>query len=335
MTFDMFESASLDNASFDLKGRMSALRNGFKNSLEPKFDAYMDMPDSVDMNLAHWIEMDSIDRAANISALRSSFMDSVKQMYNGMDLGDGKTALGLKEISDWKVHPDYVTQNVKQHAGYAAEVIGTTKENMIAKLNGSDISTFRADDRPDLFRRNDQYVDKIRVDGNGEIVDRIQVKFVGKDADACLKKLTSSKYDKYFNDGMINKMEVPKDFYDEIKRALPEKRAGLEEQPAKPKTIRQIEIRTAINLRIASLLFDHFLYIVEILINLTFITDISRLVILPADGLISHILLFCDVTGEIMRIFVSNAVTQVLHTLCGRISKVHRDNTGIGIADII
>lgn len=250
MTFDMFESASLDNASFDLKGRMSALRNGFKNSLEPKFDAYMDMPDSVDRNLAHWIEMDSVDRAANLTALRSSFMDSVKQMYNGMDLENGKKGLGLDDISKWKRNENYAYQNLKQHAGYAAEVIGTTKENMIAKLNGNDIKTFRADDRPDLFRRNDQYVDKIRVDSTGEIVERIQVKFVGKNANACLKKLTSSKYDKFFNDGKIDKMEVPKDFYDEIKRALPEKRAGLEEQLKRVKADGKEEVAIKIEKKI-------------------------------------------------------------------------------------
>ena len=234
MTIDMFESLSLDKASFDLKGRMTELRSGFSNSLEAKYDAYMDMPDSVDGNISHWVDVDlsMIDGAA-LGALRPTFMDSVTQMYNGIDLANGKTGLGIKDISQWKIHKDYQYQNTKQHAGYAAEVIGTTKENMIAKLNGSDVKTYRADDRPDLFKRNDQYVDKIRVDASGNIVDRIQVKFVGDSAESCLQKMTSRKYDKYFNDGQINKMEVPKDYYDGMKKLIPEKIEGLEKQLAR------------------------------------------------------------------------------------------------------
>ena len=76
------------------------------------------------------------------------------------------------------------------------------------------VKTYRADDRPDLFQKNDQYVDKIRVDSTGNI-ERIQVKFVGKDAAECLSKLTSKDFDKYFNDGKVDKMEVPKDYYTE------------------------------------------------------------------------------------------------------------------------
>ena len=242
MTLDMFEATSLDKASFDLKGRMSDLRNGFKNSLDSNFGAYMDMPDGVDGNISHWVDVDlsMIDGAA-LGALRTTFMDSVTQMYNGIDLGDGGTGLGIKDISQWNIHPDYKYQNLKQHAGYAAEVISTTKENMIAKLNGSDLKTYRADDRPDLFKRNDQYVDKIRVDASGNIVDRIQVKFVGDSAESCLQKMTSRKYDKYFNDGQINKMEVPKDFYDGMKKLIPEKLEGLEKQLAKVKEKGEVE----------------------------------------------------------------------------------------------
>ena len=138
MTLDMFEATSLDNASFNLKGRMSDLRNGFKNSLDSNFDAYMDMPDSVDNNISHWVDVDfSLIDGAELGALRTTCMDSVKQMYNGIDLGDGRTGLGIKDISQWNIHPDYQYQNLKQHAGYAAEVIGTTKENMIAFMEAN------------------------------------------------------------------------------------------------------------------------------------------------------------------------------------------------------
>ena len=85
-------------------------------------------------------------------------------MYHGIELENGGKTLGLEDISKLECkHPDYMAQNIKQHAGYAAEVISTTKENLAAKLEGSGIQTYRADDRPDLYAKNDQYVDKIRV----------------------------------------------------------------------------------------------------------------------------------------------------------------------------
>ena len=207
MTFDMFEAGGLDMVKFDLQGKMTALRSGFESSLESKYDAFMKMPDSVDGNAAHWLGIDTADTAADLAALRTEVMSSAQQMYNGITYEDGFKTLGLKDIGDWKVNKDYKAQNIKQHSGYAAEVIGTTKENLIAEKNGTGVKTYRADDRPDLFQKNDQYVDKIRVDSNGNM-ERIQVKFVGKDASECLSKLASKDFDKYFNDGKVDKMEI-------------------------------------------------------------------------------------------------------------------------------
>lgn len=229
MTFDMFEAGGLDTVKFDLQGKMTALRSGFESSLESKYDAFMNMPDSVDGNAAHWLGIDTADAAADLAALRTEVMSSAQQMYNGITYEDGFKTLGLKDIGDWKVNKDYKAQNIKQHSGYAAEVIGTTKENLIAEKNGTGVKTYRADDRPDLFQKNDQYVDKIRVDSNGNM-ERIQVKFVGKDASECLSKLASKDFDKYFNDGKVDKMEIPKDYYDGMKSLIPDKISDLEKQ---------------------------------------------------------------------------------------------------------
>ena len=229
MTFDMFESGGLDAAKFDLRGQMATLHRGFESSLRSQYDVFMNIPDSVDRNVAYWLEINTADAAADLAALRTEVMSSAKQMYNGITYEDGFKTLGLKDIGDWKVSKEYKNQNIKQHSGYAAEVIGTTKENLIAEKNGTGVKTYRADDRPDLFQKNDQYVDKIRVDGNGNM-ERVQVKFVGKDASECLAKLTSKNYDKYFNDGKVDKVEVPKDYYDGMKALIPDKISKLEEQ---------------------------------------------------------------------------------------------------------
>ena len=227
MTFDTFESSDFDTVKFDFGGKMSALRSGFESSISSTYDAFMDIPDSVDKNISNWLGTDVPDATA--------VMSSAKEMYNGITLEDGTKSRGLKDISEWKINKDYENQNIKQHSGYAAEVISTSKENLIAEKNGTGVKTFRTDDLPrkdDLpneYRKNDPYVDKIRVDSSGNI-ERIQVKFVGNDASECLSKLASKKYDKYFNDGKVDKMEIPKDYYDEVKNLIPEKINRLEEQ---------------------------------------------------------------------------------------------------------
>ena len=230
MSFDVFESAGLDAASLNLSEKMTALRSGFESSLKTQYDAFMKLPESFDNNIASWLGIDAAISTADPAAVRSASVDTITQMYNGTDLGNGNRTLGLKEIHNWKVNPEYYDQNMRQHAGYAAEVIGTAKENLRAQADGTGITTYRADDRPDLFPHNDQYVDKIRVNSAGEIVERIQVKFVGKDPADCLSKLVSPKYDKYCNEGKVDRIEVPKDYYAELKQMIPDKISRLEEQ---------------------------------------------------------------------------------------------------------
>ena len=59
------------------------------------------------------------------------------------------------------------------------------------KMEKSGLTTYRADDLPGEFKKNDQLVDKVRKNAQGQIVERIQVKFVGGDGAQCLKKLAS------------------------------------------------------------------------------------------------------------------------------------------------
>ncbi len=156
------------------------------------------------------------ETAALLADDMPSVIETVQQMYFGTDLENGMHTLGLKEIAKWNLSELYKDINIKQQAGYAAEVISTVKENLIAKATGSKIKTFRSCDLPHLFGKNDQYVDKVRLDADGNILERIQVKFVGKNGADCLNKLMSNKFDKYFSDGKVDKMEIPKDYYDQI-----------------------------------------------------------------------------------------------------------------------
>ena len=234
MNLDQFEVASLDHGSLNITEKIKELHSGYESRWTPEYEAFLKMPKNVDGNISRWLGIDTIDVAADLGAFKVSAFDSVKQMWNGIDLSEELHSLGLKEISKWKINPDFKSQNQKQHAGFAAEVIGTTKENRLAHKNETGVQTFRADDRPDLFRKNDQYVDKIRIRPDG-IIERIQVKFVGKDASDCLSKLASKKYDKYFQDGILDKMEVPKNYYDDIKNLIPDRISKLEKQLQKVK----------------------------------------------------------------------------------------------------
>ena len=226
MVIDTFEQQALTKPKLDVFDKMRFLNKGLDTKLTVVDGVYSSVrPETID-SIARWANTDAT--ALTSTSITGTF-DIVKQMYRGVET-NGITTLGLEEISNWKVNPEYAYQNLKQHAGYAAEVISTAKENLQAKIDNTGITTYRADDRPDLYKRNDQYVDKIRVDQNGNILETIQTKFVGKNARECLSKLASKDYDKYFSELGADKMEVPSDYFDEMMRLADEKISSLENQ---------------------------------------------------------------------------------------------------------
>ena len=230
MKIENFESKSLDVGAVNLSSKFSELHNAFKNSVKPESNAFMKVPDNFEDNIASWIGLGAAEGASDLAAIRPEAVDTIKQMYYGTDLGNGKSTTGLKDIHHWKVNKNYKQQNLKQHAGYAAEIIGTAKENIQAQKEGLDYKVYRADDRPDKFPKNDQHVDKFITDANDNIIERIQVKFVGKNGRQCFSKLASKSYDKYFEDGKVDSIEIPSDYYEEIKKLIPDKINGYTKQ---------------------------------------------------------------------------------------------------------
>lgn len=224
MTFDTIESSAFTKASFQVSDHLSKLHTGFDSKVSAVSGVYENFSSALDDNVAKWLG----EEVRNVKP--STVCDKVKQMYSGTKLSDGKSTLGLKEINNRKIDPNNYYRSIKQHAGFSAEVISTAKENLKAELDNTGIRTYRADDRPDLFAKNDQYVDKFREDQNGKIIERIQTKFVGKDPADCFKKLQSSKYDKYIYDGMVDKLEIPKDYYEGVKNCIADKRESLNKQ---------------------------------------------------------------------------------------------------------
>lgn len=146
--------------------------------------------------------------------------------YDGIDHERGTVASrSLKTVSQSKVNPNYVDKNIKQQAGFSAEIKSTARANAERIINGDDsVRTTRTDDMISqadgkgeiIGGTNDQLYDIAEVDQNGVFIEGSgrQLKFVGNDAESCTKSLLQRDYDKYREHGVA--LEVPSDFYDEI-----------------------------------------------------------------------------------------------------------------------
>lgn len=243
MMLDSIEQSSLKLDNFEYDSKMRELNKSFGTSFEAVNGFIDKLSPAADKSISNWLGISVSDVSPEN---RASIYQGIRDMFTGVGEGESKT-LGIDEISGWKINPKYKYSNIKQHAGYAAEVISTTKENMLAELKGTGEVTVRTDDlaktNPDCgFKVNDPYVDKVRYYSDGSI-ERIQTKFVGKNADECLSKLASSKYDKYRDTSKVDKIEIPNDYYDSIKgELLPEKISKLEEQVAKAESLGKTEV---------------------------------------------------------------------------------------------
>ena len=153
--------------------------------------------------------------------------------YIGVDNETGeKFARGLEKIASSKVNPDYRDTNVKQQAGFSAEVKTVARENaekIIAgdkksKITRTDDMAKQSDGKGNTIGgKNEQLYDIAEVDKNGIYVEGTarQLKFVGGTPEECTKKLLESKFDKYRDADVA--IEVPSDFYDSVKKKLDEK----------------------------------------------------------------------------------------------------------------
>lgn len=226
--FETFEAVELTGTRHDYLQELVGLHSNFESSLPMVAGAFDSVNPSFSDNLGWFV---GIENQAILQSIRPSIMESIETMLNGQLDINGNQTLGLVEISSWEIHPEFFLQNLRQHAGYAAEVISTAKENIIAAAEGTGITTYRADDRPDLgFAKNDQYVDKIRVNAAGEVIERIQTKFVGNNGTEWVQKMMSKRFDKYLSGDHVDKIECPKDYYDEAKAYISQRKEDLGRQ---------------------------------------------------------------------------------------------------------
>ncbi|MEB0007249.1 hypothetical protein QN412_21130 [Pseudomonas sp. RTB3] len=161
--------------------------------------------------------------------------------YSGIDNETGQTfAKGLADIAKHKVNadPKFAKQNIKQQAGFSAEVATTSRDNAEAIINSSEVRTSRSDDLPQ-YGRNHNVVDRVQI-LDGQIIDgsQSQMKFVG-DRNQLLDDI--AREDGKFARYQGTKLELPseqfegsKEFYLEEAKKLRERAQKVAEDPSKP-----------------------------------------------------------------------------------------------------
>jgi len=147
----------------------------------------------------------------------------------------GDMQKSLSSIANGDINPDYANQNVRQQAGYSAEVMEVAERNAEEILKGSDKRYARADDvkghkinetKNDIVLLDDKGNEILGPDGQSQ---GTQMKFIKIDkppADLA-KRLTDSEFRAKYPDGNYC---VPSDKYEGVKTALAEKEAKLQTQ---------------------------------------------------------------------------------------------------------
>ena len=133
--------------------------------------------------------------------------------YTGIDQETGQVfSKGLAKIFTHKLNddPEKAVANIKQQAGFSAEVAATSRDNAEAIINRSKIRTSRSDDLPQ-YGKNHNIVDRVQIfDGNIIEGTQTQMKFVGNRNDL-FKNIAedtqkgSSKFSRYRG----TKLELP------------------------------------------------------------------------------------------------------------------------------
>lgn len=134
----------------------------------------------------------------------------VRYHASGMDLGH--KGRSLQKISEYKLNERMREQNIKQQAGFSAELVEEARKNQRNILEGNKVRLRTTDG---IGQTNHQQYDFVEVDENGSVIPAsgIQMKFLGVDKAGrytVIEKIVKDpNYKKY--DTVI---EIPKDQYD-------------------------------------------------------------------------------------------------------------------------
>lgn len=150
----------------------------------------------------------------------------------GIDYETGKIFdRSLKKISEGKLNPNYVEQNIKQQAGFSAEVASVARKNSKAIIDRDTKRYIRSEDYTG-YGKNHNAVDILEIDGP-IIKTESQQKFV-TDTDALLKKIAKGDTSGGKNDlsryMAVDKLDVPTEQVELMKQTCRDESKKLAEQ---------------------------------------------------------------------------------------------------------
>lgn len=157
---------------------------------------------------------------------------------DGVDNATGKTLhRSLQDIANYKINPEFESQNLNQQAGFTAEVIEVAKQDSENIINKNPIRYTRTDDVGSV---NDQFVDIVSSDGSVAM----QMKMVGSSPQNCLKALDKADYEKYLYSDKTKTIGIPKEYLVEVKalcdseiQSLTEQIQAMQEKGVSPEAI--------------------------------------------------------------------------------------------------
>jgi hypothetical protein len=139
---------------------------------------------------------DAVNTAIGLSTneLSDRFGSANAEFLKGLRGIDYETGFefdrSLLSIKEYKINPDYVDQNIKQQAGYSAEVASVSRKNAESIIEGSETRFLRSEDRAG-YGKNNSVVDILEIN-NEQVASQVQMKFVGdKGLDDLLEKIAN------------------------------------------------------------------------------------------------------------------------------------------------
>lgn len=119
----------------------------------------------------------------------------------------------LKSISQQKTNPNYEYQNLKQRAGFTAEVQESARVNAERAIQEQSGRVVRYDE---IGTVNHPLYDLIDLDSSGNVIHGtgVQMKFLGGTPSECWRKVTSATCQKYIDSN--TPIQVPSDYYDRM-----------------------------------------------------------------------------------------------------------------------
>lgn len=149
----------------------------------------------------------------------------------GIDYATGqKFDRSLLDVANYKINPNDVERNIKQQAGFSAEIASVSKRNAQNIIDGKAQRFTRSEDLAH-YGKNNETVDIVEV-LNGKELSTAQMKFVSQ-PDELLKKIARGEgggkndYSRYMS---VDKLEVPTEQVEAMKATCREQAQKLKEQ---------------------------------------------------------------------------------------------------------